>query len=103
MNMIDLLSVFPSVSQSIIPVNVQCYNDNLNDELIICFVYGQDINNHNHIKVIQPFGENDDHLYICGSGGANPRNWIIYVSDLYEFIENKTQQEFFYFYSKKCI
>lgn len=34
------------------------------------------VNYHNHIKVIQSFGK--DRLFICGSHARDPRNWIIY-------------------------
>lgn len=34
----------------------------------------------NHIRVIQPMSKN--RLYICGTNAHNPKDWVIYVSNL---------------------
>lgn len=45
------------------------------------FTVFQNFDCHNHIRVIQPMGDGS-RLYICGTNAHNPKDWVIYVSNL---------------------
>lgn len=52
--------------------------------MYVFFVFFQSFDCRNHIRVIQPMGDGS-RLYLCGTNAHSPKDWVVYVSIIYNF------------------